>query len=86
MVLAGLAPRLAAGGDWAFSYFRVGTETDKDPFLATARALVPLFLDGASPVDRLSEIGNLAKRLQSGEIALGNVLGECLGNAASASR
>jgi Novel STAND NTPase 1 len=77
VVLAGLAPRLAAGGDWAFSYFRVGTETDKDPFVAAARALVPLFFDGASPVDRLREIGNLANRRQSGEIALGNVLGEC---------
>src|SRR5215831_6498080 len=39
VVLAGLAPRLQHGGDdWRFTHFRIGTELDRDPFLALARA------------------------------------------------
>ena len=43
VVLAGLAPRLAEQGNWRFTHFRVGPEPDKNPFMALARALVPLF-------------------------------------------
>ena len=45
VVLAGLAPSLADGGGWTFTYFRVGIETDKQPFIALSRALVPLLSD-----------------------------------------
>jgi hypothetical protein len=38
VVLAGLAPHLAGMGDWLFSYFRVGTQVNHDPFIALARA------------------------------------------------
>jgi hypothetical protein len=44
VVLAGLAPRLHSdrAGNWRFSHFRIGTELERDPFLALARALAPL--------------------------------------------
>src|SRR5262249_38259452 len=38
VVLAGLAPRLHGRGGWRFSHFRVGTELDRNPFLALARS------------------------------------------------
>lgn len=77
VVLAGLAPRLADSGLWRFSHFRVGTETDKDPFASLARALVPIFADDLSQIDRLGEVTKLATKLKSGEISLPTVLGEC---------
>lgn len=46
VVLAGLAPRLETQGDWRATYFRIGTEPDKNPFAAVARALSPLLGDG----------------------------------------
>jgi hypothetical protein len=39
VVLAGLAPRLNVQRGWRFSHFRVGTEPNKNPFVALARAL-----------------------------------------------
>ena len=42
VVLAGLAPRLHARGGWSFTHFRVGTEPDKNPFMALARSIAPL--------------------------------------------
>ncbi len=77
VVLAGLAPCLAASGSWRFSHFRVGLETDKNPFVALARALVPLCADSASQIDRLQEVGKLGAKLESGDITLTTVLGEC---------
>lgn len=77
VVLAGLAPRLAQTGGWRFSHFRIGLEADKNPFLALARALVPLFAGDLGQTQRLQEVGSLATRLASGELALANVLGEC---------
>src|SRR5262249_12923786 len=75
-VLGGLAPRLHAQGGWRFSHFRVGTELDKNPFVALARALVPLLGD-YSPTDRLEEVQKLAAKLESGSIDLTNVMGAC---------
>src|SRR5215831_16208162 len=76
VVLGGLAPRLHAQGGWRFSHFRVGTELDKNPFVALARALVPL-LGEYSPTDRLEEVQKLAAKLDSGSIDLTNVMGAC---------
>jgi hypothetical protein len=43
VVLAGLAPRLHGdrAGNWRFTHFRIGTELERNPFLALARALAP---------------------------------------------
>lgn len=76
VVLAGLAPRLHARGGWRFSHFRVGTEPDKDPFRAMARALVPLLGQG-SVSQQLKEVQDLAAKLASGAINLPNVMGAC---------
>jgi len=83
VVLAGLAPRLAdlaprhnGQRSWRFSHFRVGTEPNKNPFLALARALVPL-LGEHSPTDALEEIQKLASKLETGAVDLLNVMGAC---------
>jgi len=76
VVLAGLAPRLDAQGGWRSSYFRVGTEPDKNPFAALARALVPLLGEG-DVVDRMTRAQKLASSLESGELALANVIAQC---------
>jgi WD40 repeat protein len=81
VVLAGLAPRLNARGNWRFTHFRVGNEPDKNPFRAVARALVPLFSDAPGQMPRFTEIdalaGNLEKGWDTGGVTLPNVLGEC---------
>jgi formylglycine-generating enzyme required for sulfatase activity len=76
VVLAGLAPRLHARGGWQFSHFRVGTEPNKNPFFALARALVPL-LGEHTTTGRLEEVEKLAVKLVNGAVTLSNVLGEC---------
>ena len=76
VVLAGLAPLLAGRGGWRFSHFRVGTEPDKNPFAALARALVPLLGNG-SAVDQLAQSQTLAQHLESGTISIPNALGGC---------
>jgi WD40 repeat protein len=77
VVLAGLAPRLNADGGWRFTHFRVGTEQDKNPFVALARALVPLYGDHGA-VERLEEVEKLADKLGSGALQFSSVLGACL--------
>jgi hypothetical protein len=77
VVLAGLAPRLYNSGNWRFSHFRVGLETDKNPFVALARALAPLCTDTASQIDRLEEVGKLGAKFEKGDMTLATVLGEC---------
>ena len=77
VVLAGLAPRLAEQGNWRFTHFRVGLEPDKNPFMALARALVPLFAADLTPVERVSEVEKLARKLEAGEVTLTNVLAQC---------
>ena len=76
VVLAGLAPRLHAQGGWRFSHFRVGTEADKNPFLALARALVPL-LGERGITEQLEEVHKLAVKLNSGAVDLPNAIGAC---------
>jgi WD40 repeat protein/TPR repeat protein len=76
VVLAGLAPRLDAKGGWRFSHFRVGTEPDKNPFAALARALVPL-LGAGDIIDKLGLLERLAGNLVSGGIALPSLIAQC---------
>ena len=74
VVLAGLAPRLLNRGDWRATYFRIGTETDKNPFRALARALAPL--SGPQGLAaQLEEIERLGDGLASGRIGIANALG-----------
>ena len=76
VVLAGLAPRLSAQGGWRSTYFRIGTEPDKNPFAALARALEPLTGErGLS--DKLEEVQKLAQKLAAGLISLTNTIGQC---------
>ena len=73
VVLAGLAPRMHSAGGWRFSHFRIGTELDNNPFLALARALVPLFVASEDDVERLANTKKLASKLQTGELNLRDV-------------
>jgi energy-coupling factor transporter ATP-binding protein EcfA2 len=76
VVLAGLAPRLEAQGGWRSTYFRIGTEPDKNPFAALARALSPL-LGNDDVVDRMTRAQKLANSLASSDISLAYAVGEC---------
>jgi energy-coupling factor transporter ATP-binding protein EcfA2 len=76
VVLAGLAPLLEKQGGWRFTYFRIGTELDKNPFAALARALTPLLGD-EDIVDRMTRAQKLANSLANGEISLLYLLGQC---------
>jgi energy-coupling factor transporter ATP-binding protein EcfA2 len=75
VVLAGLWPTLAQGG-WRSTYFRIGSEPDKNPFAALARALSPLLGDG-DVVDRMTRAQKLANSLASGDISLAYAVGQC---------
>ena len=77
IVLAGLAPRLHGAGGWRFSHFRIGAELDSDPFLALARAAVPLYVASQSETERLQNTRLLATRLQTGELTLRDVFADC---------
>ena len=77
VVLAGLAPRLHRSKNWLFSHFRIGSEVERDPFLALARALVPLFVASEDDVQRLMNAKKLGAGLQSGELTLRDVFAEC---------
>jgi hypothetical protein len=76
VVLAGLAPRLETEGGWRSTYFRIGTEPDKNPFAALARALSPL-LGNDDVVDRMTRAQKLANSLANGEISLVYAIGQC---------
>jgi hypothetical protein len=76
VVLAGLAPRLDTQGGWRSSYFRIGTEPDKNPFAALARSVSPLLGDG-DIVDQMARAQKLAGTLQNGDISLANVIAQC---------
>jgi WD40 repeat protein len=77
VVLAGLAPHLHGVGGWRFSHFRIGTELDKNPFLAVARSLVPLYLASQSDTDRLLNTKQLAENLETGQLTLRDVFADC---------
>ena len=76
VVLAGLAPRLHARGGWRVTYFRIGAETNKDPFLALARALTPLMGERGVAAN-LEETQRLADGLSTAKIAPATALGAC---------
>ena len=76
VVLAGLAPYLHHDGGWSFSYFRVGTELDHDPYVALARVLVPLYVDTTDATERLVNTRKLARLLKDGTLALLDVFSE----------
>jgi WD40 repeat protein len=76
VVLAGLAPRLIPLGGWRSTYFRIGTEPDKNPFAALARALEPLTGERGL-TDKLKEVQRLAEELAAGSITLTNIIGHC---------
>ena len=76
-MLAGLAPRLETQGGWRSTYFRIGTEPDKNPFAALARALAPLLGDG-DVVDELEELQKLAEQVSvRAKSRLTNVVAQC---------
>ena len=75
VVLAGLAPRLETQGGWRSTYFRIGTEPDKNPFAALARALAPLL--GGDVVDHLARTEKLAANMIRGDITLPNIVAQC---------
>jgi WD40 repeat protein len=77
VVLAGLAPHLNAAADWRFSHFRIGNELGGDPFLALARALVPLYVASDSDTERLRNTRLLAASLKAGELTLQDVFADC---------
>ena len=77
VVLAGLAPYLHSKDDWRFSYFRIGTELDRDPFRALARALVPLYVASDDDTERLTNTKKLASKLEAGELTLRDVFADC---------
>ena len=77
VVLAGLAPHLHCTGNWLFSYFRIGTDLDHNPFLALARALVPLYVASDDATERLKNTKKLASSLQTGELTLRDVFADC---------
>jgi hypothetical protein len=78
VVLAGLAPRMHADypGEFLFSYFRIGLELDKNPYLALARAVTPFFVDSDSEVERLRNTRKLAELLAAGEMSLRDVFSD----------
>ena len=63
-------------GGWRSSYFRIGTEPDKNPFAALARALEPLTGERGL-ADQLAEVQKLAERLAEGSVNLTNVIAAC---------
>ena len=77
VVLAGLAPRLHSTGNWRFSHFRIGTELERNPFLALARALAPLYVESDSDVERLRNTKLLATSLAAEELTLRDVFADC---------
>jgi hypothetical protein len=77
VVLAGLAPRLHGGGGWRFSHFRIGTEAEGNPFLALARAVVPLYVASNSDTERLLNTRLLATSLETGALSLRDVFADC---------
>ncbi len=74
VILAGVAPALHATGQWAFTYFRVSDSLEKDPFLALAQSLLPLYLPELDETDRLVQRRKLGAALREGEIPISDVL------------
>ena len=73
LLLAGVAPRLDATGQWVFTYFRVSDSVENDPFLALAQALLPLYQPDLDETDRLLQRRKLGVALREGEIPFTDV-------------
>ena len=76
VLLAGLWPRLVVQNSWRSTYFRIGMEPDKNPFVALARALAPLTGE-LSLSQTLEEVQRLGDKFGSRTVTLTNILGEC---------
>ncbi len=70
VILAGLVPKLVKAGHWQFTHFRPG----KDPFLALAQALVPLYEPNLDTTDGMATARKLAGYFQDNTIPLSDVL------------
>lgn len=77
VVLAGLAPHLARTGEWLFSYFRIGTDPNHNPFWTLAEALVPLCTESKNEIIEMDNTVALAESLQVGRLTLRNVFARC---------
>ncbi|NEO40588.1 MAG: hypothetical protein F6J90_31350 [Moorea sp. SIOASIH] len=69
VVLAGLVPKLVKAGHWQFTHFRPG----KDPFLALAQALVPLYRSDLDSTDKIIQARKLARSFSEDELPLSDV-------------
>ncbi|NET84225.1 MAG: hypothetical protein F6J94_20600 [Moorea sp. SIO1F2] len=69
VVLAGLVPKLVKAGHWQFTHFRPG----KDPFLALAQALVPLYRSDLDSTDKIIQARKLAISFSGDELPLSDV-------------
>ncbi|MEM9928020.1 MAG: hypothetical protein AAF915_30590, partial [Cyanobacteria bacterium P01_D01_bin.50] len=76
VVLAGLVPKLLQSGNWLFTHFRPGSDTKSNPFLALARALVPLYEPCKNTTEEIYQAGELAKYLVNGDFPLQDVLSQ----------
>ncbi|WP_099077875.1 WD40 repeat domain-containing protein [Vibrio sp. PID17_43] len=74
VVLAGLAPRLNTSGEWIFTYFRVSDSTEKDPCLALAQALLPLYAPVLNKTEQLIQRRKLGAALRERDISITDVL------------
>ena len=73
VVLAGLAPALAAEGNWLFSYFRVSDSMAKNPYQALTQGLAALYDPQADKSDQQAQAKKLANYLQNGELSLTDI-------------
>ncbi|NEO05953.1 WD40 repeat domain-containing protein [Moorena sp. SIO3I8] len=69
VVLAGLVPKLVKAGHWQFTHFRPG----KDPFLALAQSLVPLYRSDLDSTDTIIQARKLARSFSDDELPLSDV-------------
>ncbi|NEO44087.1 MAG: hypothetical protein F6K55_08085 [Moorea sp. SIO4A3] len=69
VVLAGLVPKLVKAGHWQFTHFRPG----KEPFLALAQSLVPLYRSDLDSTDTIIQARKLARSFSGDELPLSDV-------------
>jgi hypothetical protein len=69
VILAGLVPKLVQAGHWQFTHFRPG----KDPFLALAQALVPLYEPNLDKTDGMAAARKLSGYFQDNTVPLSDV-------------
>ena len=74
VLLAGVAPTLHETGQWAFAYFRISDSLEKDPFLALAQAVLPLYQPDLDETDQLVQRRKLGAALRDGTIPVTDIL------------